>query len=267
MLTQKLNTLSVVTKLSLAPSIELRSGQYLLRFARNVMDLDAALKLRFEVFNLELGEGLQASFLTGRDSDEFDAQCHHLIVEEEETGNVIGTYRIQTSEMAAAGNGFYSAGEFNLSGLPHDVVLNSIELGRACIAPAHRHSNVLLLLWKGIAAYLAQQRKRYLFGCCSITSQSPADAREITRQLKFGGHFHEGFLVAPQPEFACETEVEELPEFSTAKIPKLFRTYLRLGAKVCGAPALDRAFKTIDYFVLLDCRDLNSAAMQMLFGV
>lgn len=266
MFRQTLDTLTSSPGFFSAPAIELRSGRYLLRFARNAMDLDAALKLRFEVFNLELGEGLQSSFRTGRDRDEFDAQCHHLLVEEEETGNVIGTYRLQTSEMAIAGNGFYSAGEFDLASLPNDVVLNALELGRACIAPAHRHTNVLLLLWKGIAAYLAAQRKRYVFGCCSLTSQSPADAREITRQLKLGGHLHQEFFVTPQLGFACESEAGELPEISTAKISKLFRTYLRLGAKVCGAPALDRAFKTIDYFVLLDCHDLNPAATQMLFG-
>jgi putative hemolysin len=71
-----------------APKIELREGRYLLRCAQDARDLDAVLKLRFEVFNLELGEGLQSSFRTGRDRDEFDAQCHHLIVEDTETGNV-----------------------------------------------------------------------------------------------------------------------------------------------------------------------------------
>lgn len=248
-----------------APRLEVREGRYLLRFALNATDLDAVLKLRFEVFNLELGEGLQSSFCTGRDQDAFDLQCHHLIVEDLEAGNVIGTYRLQTNEMAAAGNGFYSAGEFDLSPLPYDVILNALELGRACIAPAHRHTNVLYLLWRGLAAYAMQTRKRYLFGCCSLTSQDAREGWAIYQQLQLGNHVHPSLFVASQPGFACEAATEEGLPLLEAKIPKLFRTYLRFGAKVCSPPTIDRAFKTIDYFVIMDCHQLSPAAYQMFF--
>ncbi len=88
------------------PQKEIHEGRYCARFARTREELFAALKLRFEVFNLELGEGLQASFLTGRDMDEFDEQCHHLIVvDTENQDRVVGTYRMQTGEMARAGRG------------------------------------------------------------------------------------------------------------------------------------------------------------------
>jgi putative hemolysin len=50
-----------------------------------------------------------------------------------------------------------------------------------------------------------------------------------------------------------------------AKIPKLFRSYLRFGAKVCSPPTIDRQFKTIDYLVLMDCHQLSPAAYQMFF--
>ncbi|HEX4947305.1 MAG TPA: GNAT family N-acyltransferase [Blastocatellia bacterium] len=263
-----IETLNLLTKptpyQSRAPKLELREGRYALRFAQTAMDLDAVLKLRFEVFNLELGEGLQSSFLTGRDRDEFDAQCHHLMVEDTEAGNVVGTYRLQTNEMAAAGNGFYSAGEFDLSHLPDDVVLNSIELGRACIAPAHRHTSVLFLLWRGIAAYTLQQRKRYLFGCCSLTSQNPLEGWEVMNQLQLGGHVHANWLVLPQLGFECDIEDDD-ELLVEAKIPKLFRSYLRFGARVCSPPTMDRQFKTIDYFVILDCHQLSSTAYQMFF--
>jgi putative hemolysin len=262
-LTERLNLLMTTASPTHAAPLELREGRYLLRFANSAMDLDAVLKLRFEVFNLELGEGLQSSFRTQRDRDEFDAQCHHLMVEDTEDGNVIGTYRIQTNEMAAAGNGFYSAGEFDLSHLPNDVVLNSMELGRACIAPAHRHTSVLYLMWRGIAAYTMQARKRYLFGCCSLTSQDAREGWEVRNQLQRGGHVHPELRVLPQAGFACETEDDAL--LIEAKIPKLFRAYLRFGAKVCSPPTIDRQFKTIDYFVLMDCYQLSPAAYQMFF--
>lgn len=265
MLIESLNLLTTTSSQADVPSLELREGRYLLRFARTALDLDAVLKLRFEVFNLELGEGLSSSFRTQRDRDEFDAQCHHLMVEDTEAGNVVGTYRLQTNEMAAAGNGFYSAGEFDLMHLPNDVALNSIELGRACIASVHRHSSVLFLMWRGIAAYTLQQRKRYLFGCCSLTSQNAREGWDVMKQLQLGGHVHQEWGVLPQLGFVCDSEAADA-FCGEARIPKLFRSYLRFGAKVCSPPTMDRQFKTIDYFVLLDCHQLSPAAYQMFFS-
>jgi putative hemolysin len=259
----------ITDKLTTAPApprVEVSEGRYRLRFARTHADLDAVLRLRFEVFNLELGEGLESSFKTGRDRDEFDEQCHHLMVEERGTGRVVGTYRLQTGEMAAAGRGFYSAGEFDLSSLPGEVALNAVELGRACIAKEHRQTSVLYLLWKGLAAYVAHERKRYLFGCCSLTSRDAREGWAVTKLLSAGGHFHRDFFVPPRPGFECDLEVNAGGELPEAKIPRLFRNYLRFGAKVCGPPAIDRAFGTIDYFVLLDVSELDEFSRRMLFG-
>lgn len=48
----------------------------------------------------------------------------------------------------------YTSDEFDLSGLPDELLNESIELGRACIAKEHRNSRVLYLLWKGIAEFM-----------------------------------------------------------------------------------------------------------------
>ena len=114
--------------------VETSSGKYVVTLAHTPQEIDAALKLRFEVFNLELGEGLDSSFRTGRDRDQFDATCHHLIAADKTNGKVFGTYRLRTIEMAAHAEGFYSAGEFDLNCLPKGLLDQSVELGRACIA-------------------------------------------------------------------------------------------------------------------------------------
>ena len=113
------------------PPGELAEGAYAVRYAASVEELDAILRLRFDVFNIELQEGLAESFVTGRDQDEFDAQCHHLLVEHRPSGRIIGTYRIQTAAMARAARGFYTGTEFDLSRLPGDIVSQSVEVGRA----------------------------------------------------------------------------------------------------------------------------------------
>ena len=234
------------------PSRELHEGRYLVRFARTTEELDAVLRLRFEVFNLELGEGLAESYDSGRDLDKFDPVCHHLIVVDTSDGEVVGCYRLQTSEMAAENFGFYSDIEFNLMSLPEQIKTESVELGRACVALAHRSTQVLFLLWKGLALYVATNRKRYLFGCSSLTSQDPREGKALMDLLGRKGHMHPKLAVAPRQSFRCfHTNFEGDPQVQV-KLPQLFRIYLRHGAKVVGLPAIDREFKTIDFLVLFD---------------
>jgi putative hemolysin len=235
------------------PELEIREGRYAVRFARTPEEIDEVLRLRFEIFNLELGEGLDASHITGRDEDEFDARCHHLIVVEKQTGKIVGTYRLQTLEMTGKASAFYCAGEFDLENLPPQVLTESLEIGRACIAREHRNTRVLFLLWKGLAAYARKQRKRYLFGCCSLTSQNSADGIKAEHLLRSENHFHPNFYTPPNPEYICPTESFTNSNNEAAfELPKLFRTYLRFGAKVCSSAAIDREFKTIDFFVIFD---------------
>ena len=247
------------------PTPAVEDGRYRLRFARDAGDLDAVLRLRFEVFNLELGEGLDTSYETGRDEDEFDATCHHLMVIDTASDRLVGTYRMQTSEMAARYRGFYSAQEFRIDQLPDEVVRNSLEIGRACVAASHRNTQTLYFLWRGLALYVATNRKRYLFGCSSLTSQDPMEGLAVMRLLERRGHVHPTLRLEPQPEFRCYDEALELDASVEPKLPTLFRIYLPHGAKVCGPPALDRRFKTIDYLVIFDVDAMDPRMFETYF--
>ena len=77
--------------------------RYSLRFAGTREEVEAALRLRFEVFNLELCEGFAESFFTGLDEDEFDRVCEHLIVLDEAGGKVVGIHRLQIKQMEKSG--------------------------------------------------------------------------------------------------------------------------------------------------------------------
>jgi len=249
----------------LIPPFEIKEARYAVRLARTPDEVDAALRLRFEVFNVELGEGLDASFITGRDEDKFDANCHHLIVLEIESNAVVGTYRLQTLEMAGITSNFYCAGEFELENLPPSVLAQSLEIGRACIAREHRNTRVLFLLWKGLTAYAREMHKRYLFGCCSLTSQNPVDGLKAERLLQRENHFHSDFYLFPRANYDCRAENfsadYNIPE--NFELPKLFRTYLRFGANVCSQPAIDRDFKTIDFFVIFDLAAMDEKYRRM----
>ncbi|MGB8330800.1 MAG: GNAT family N-acyltransferase [Polyangiales bacterium] len=242
--------------------MHLRSGAYQVRFARDCADVEAAQRLRFQVFNLELGEGLQASYSTGRDEDQYDQRCHHLLVEHEVTGRVVGTYRLMTKQMAGSA-GFYSEAEFHLEKLPPWYLEEGVELGRACVASDHRTGRVIYLLWKGIAQYLVYNRLRYLFGCCSLPATDPGVGLKLHLQLARQGRVLDGFVSKATASCSCRAGSlvdREVP------IPPLFNMYLDMGAKVCSEPAIDREFGVIDFLVILDVERLDERTRKRLFG-
>ena len=246
-----------------ALAFDLVEGDYRVRLAGDAQDLERALRLRFEVFNRELGEGLEEAWETGIDEDRFDRTCHHLLLEDRATGELVGTYRMQTVEMAVGGEGLYCAQEFDFSTVPPDVLTRSVELGRACITRGHRNGTALFALWRGLAAYLDRSGKRYFFGCCSLTSQDPKEGVAVLRRLEHEGRMWPGFTVHPRPSHACRVpEGSELPE---VPLPRLFKTYLRYGALACGPPAIDREFGTIDFLVLFDSKRLPRRLFALFF--
>lgn len=224
-----------------------RTAAYRCRLAAPGADLRAAQALRFEVFNLELDEGLVDSYDSGLDADPYDAVCDHLIVEDGTTGAVIGTYRLQTGTRAASALGYYSEREFDFA--PFEPMrAQTVELGRACIHRDHRHFAVLNLLWTGIADYARAHGARYLVGCSSLTSQDEAEGAAAYAAL--ATHLAPpAWRTQPTPAFACAlAPLAAKPP----KIPRLLGAYLALGAAVCGPPAIDREFRTIDFLTWYD---------------
>ena len=232
--------------------------QYVVSLARSDDEVRRAQALRFEVFNLELNEGLQDSFETGLDADRFDPVCDHLLVKEMSSGRVVGTYRLQTGTNAAAYHGYYCEQEFEFSRFER-ARSEIVELGRACVQREHRNLVVLGLLWKGIADYARAHRGRYLLGCSSLTSQDPAVGASAYNEMYRRYLAPAEWRTRARPAYDCPLD-HLAPE--PPKLPKLLRAYLGIGAKICGPPALDRAFKTIDFLTLLDLQSLHPMVRQ-----
>jgi putative hemolysin len=259
------------------PRIHAEVGRYRVRLAHTAEDREAACRLRFKVFNIELGEGLESSYQTGLDTDQFDRVCEHLLVEDkledDPAKRIVGTYRMQSGDNAARNLGYYSEQEFNF--VPYEPLRGGIlELGRASIDREHRTPEVLTLLWRGIAQYATDMGLRYLIGCSSINSKDPAEGWQMYRQL-------EHYLVPPEFEtvptaaYACsheQTDIATLPSAiecaapksaeaaAQVKVPKLLKTYLAIGCRIGGPPAWDREFGTIDFLTFLDLKLVSSSA-------
>jgi len=263
-----------------APRVQAEVGRYRLRLAETAEDRDAACRLRFKVFNIELGEGLESSYETGLDKDQFDPVCEHLLVEDKLGRRIVGTYRMQSGITAACNLGYYSEQEFSFA--PYEPLRAGIlELGRASIDREHRTPEVLTLLWRGIAQYANDMGLRYLIGCSSLNSNDPAEGWQMYHQLE---HFRvpPEFHTIPTAAYACPTQQQgepaqpspchldrsmpgapdasAQPALAPVKVPKLLKTYLAIGARIAAPPAWDREFHTIDFLTLLDLQLLSSSA-------
>jgi putative hemolysin len=230
-----------------------RHRDYVVRLATSEKDRRLAYRLRFEVFNLELNEGLDSAYETGEDVDPFDAVCDHLIVEHLATGKLVGTYRLQSGKTAALNLGYYSEQEFDFAPFEH-IRDEVIELGRACVHKDFRSYDVINLLWHGISKYAHEIGTRYLIGCSSLTSQDAfegwATYHRLLRHLA-----PQELRTLPNAGFRLPSIEQELPD-ELPDAPKLLRMYLMVGAYICGEPAIDRDFKTIDFLTLLDLEQL-----------
>lgn len=235
-------------------------GRYEARLSKNAAETAMALRLRFEVFSVELGGTTAETDDNSLEFDAYDFKCRHLIVFDRQTGAVVGTYRLNTMETARSVNGFYSASEFTLESLPLEILRNGIEIGRACVAKEHRNTKVLFLLWKALLSYSQFCDKRYFFGCCSIFSRDAEVGSRAYAQLLRSGNVDDSICVKPR-----RNAVRIADDAGTADIelPPLFNMYLRLGAKVCSVPMIDSDFGTIDLFVVFDTIRLNEKYRRM----
>lgn len=220
--------------------------------AQSSQDLEECQRLRYNVFNLELGEGLSTSDRSGLDIDPFDSFCDHLMVRDLETCKLVGTYRLQTGEVARRNLGYYGNQLFDFSA--YDSIRREVlELGRACVHIDYRNIMVLHALWKGIAVYATRQDSRYLLGCSSISSQDENVGVAMYDALKEKYLVHPSLRTTPQPGHECQSNGAPL---EPGRPPRLFRAYLEISGRICGPPAIDREFKTIDFLTLVDLANL-----------
>ncbi|SDF74680.1 Putative hemolysin [Blastococcus aurantiacus] len=247
----------MTTALSLSPLLP----RYRTALATTGAEVEAAQRLRYDVFVRECGARLlDPRAAAGLDADEWDEHCDHVLVHDDTTGAVVGTYRLLPPERAAGLGRGYSDGEFDLSAhaaLRPDLV----EAGRSCVHPDHRTGAVVSLLWAGVTRYVLGGGYRYLGGCASIPlADGGATAAGVWDEVRERHLVPEALRVVPHVPFDTATPARP----ARLEMPPLLRAYLRIGAHVCGPPALDADFGTADLYVLLRMADVAPRLLRRL---
>ena len=218
--------------------------------ARSGADVEDALRLRFKVFAEELGARIDSE--DGLDRDSFDDWCDHLIVRDDDSLRVIGTYRILPPHRARHLGRLYSESEFDLSRLAH-LRESMVEIGRSCVHRDYRQGPAIMLLWAGLAQYMRGNGYRHMVGCASAPlADGGAQAAALRDSLQ--AHLADPeYRVFPRVPFPHE----RFERAAQCEMPPLIRGYMRLGAQICGEPAWDPDFNTADFLVWLSLERLN----------
>ncbi len=237
-------------------------------WARHLDDVRAAQRLRHQVFVGEMGAqptpviGAPA----GHDIDLFDEFCEHLIVRtvpgNDEPGEVVGTYRVLTPSAARRAGSFYSDTEFDLTRL-RPLRERMVELGRSCVHPEHRSGTVILALWGALAQFMEQNAMETVIGCASISMRDGGHcAASLWANLRETHLAPVEWQVRPR----VALPVDDLNQSLEVEAPALIKGYLRMGAKVLGAPAWDPEFNTADLPMLTRVADIPARYKRHFLG-
>lgn len=220
--------------------------------AHDQAEIREAQRLRYKVFAEEMGAQL-TSRASGIDQDEFDTVCDHLIVRDNHSGEVVGTYRILPPERAARIGGYYSEQEFDFTRLAY-LRSGMVEIGRSCVHSDYRGGAVITLLWSGLADYLRLRDYDYLIGCASVSMRDGGNmAASLYRKLKDEVLSPVEWRVFPRSALP----LDRLRDDMTVLTPPLIKAYLRVGAYICGEPAWDAEFNCADFMMLLSVKEMN----------
>lgn len=260
MLSARTNT-SVTSSQVLVQTPQASPSRYSLLLTTDSDEVRAAQRLRHRVFAGELGATLHSPE-PDLDIDRFDAFCDHIVVREDVSGEIVGTYRMLPPDRARAVGSLYAEGEFVIDALT-PLRSQLVETGRSCVHPDHRDGAVVGLVWAGIARYMLLTGNRWLAGCASVPlADGGATAAGVWDQVQ-ARH------LAPQPYHVqphLPWDPTGIARPRKVALPPLLRGYVRLGAWVCGAPAFDADFDCADFFVLLGLDHIDQRYLRFFLG-
>lgn len=226
-------------------SLTVSPSQFSAQITQDPALVREAQHLRYKVFSEEMGAHV-GNKNDEIDEDIYDAFCDHLIIRDQASSRVVGTYRILPPH-AAKHLGFYADTEFFTTRL-NPLKPNLVEFGRSCVHPDFRTGPVIMQLWAALAQYMISNGYDTVIGCASVG-------------MRDGGHQAASLFNRLKNDYMAPAEYQVFPRnplplarlCNTLEVeaPALINGYLRLGATICGDPGWDPDFNTADFFMML----------------
>lgn len=226
----------------------LARGRYRARFATTAEDLAAAQRLRHACFH----------GTDGVDADDFDALCHHVLVEESRGGRLVCTFRLLPLSGGAEIQRSYAAQFYELEALG-SFRGPMVEMGRFCIHGEARDADVLRVAWGAMTRFVDEHGVEMLFGCSSFRG-TEGEAYLDTFDMLAARHLAPPRWLprvkAPNVFRFAERLRRTDPDRKTAmlRMPPLLKTYLAMGGWVSDHAVVDADMNTLHVFTGLEIR-------------
>ena len=226
-----------------------------------------------------------------RDLDRFDAFYLHLLIWNEEAGEVVGAYRLgPTDEILPRYGlrGLYTSTLFKFRQPLMQHLAPALELGRSFVRPEYQRGYLpLLLLWKGVCHFVSQNpRYRHLFGPVSISNEYQPVSRhliqrhfpraprtpELARWVSPRHPLRAGWgarMPALPAELAgdVQTLADLIEDIENGRgLPVLLRQYLKLGGEVLSFNVDPDFNAALDALIVVDLVRADATAIGRYMG-
>ena len=228
-----------------------------------------------------------------RDLDRFDEYYSHVLLWHKAKQELVGAYRAgNTVEIIKDHgiSGLYTSTLFRYEAELFDKIGPAMELGRSFVRPEYqRQFGSLLLLWKGIARYVALHANTpVLFGAVSISNNYSKASREMIYRFCEARNREDDLarLISPRHPFRpallrpwdcramCRAlrDVEALAQPVTdvetdgKGLPVLLRQYAKVGGKLLAFNVDSKFSNVLDGLVLVDLRRSDPAVLDRYMG-
>ncbi len=232
------------------------------------------------------GEGTGKSI----DLDTFDLHYLHLIIWNQSQREIAGAYRLAGTDTVRGKfgiRGLYTGTLFKYGDEFLDCMGPALELGRSFVRIEYQKGFApLLLLWKGIGKFVAQNPQyKVLFGPVSISNQYQSTSRRL--MVSFLERYVSlkewaGLVSSRNPFRSRDTQHRALPEaaldlddLSAAVsdlepgqpgLPVLLRQYLRLGGKLLGFNVDPQFANALDGLIVVDLTKTEPKLLERYLG-
>ena len=234
-----------------------------------------------EITFRDVGEGTNKEI----DLDQFDKDYHHLLLWDREAKLLAGAYRMGLGNEIYKKNGihgFYIQTLFRIEPELHQMMSNTIEMGRAFIIGEYQQKPMpLFLLWKGIVhVTLRYPEYKYLMGGVSISNKFSDFSKSLMIEF-MKSHYYDPYIaqyIQPKKEFKVQLKdadkdfvfdstkadmqkfdkvIDEI-EPGALRIPVLIKKYVKQNARLVAFnvdPKFNNAVDGLMYIKVADIPD------------
>ena len=265
--------------------LESKNYEVFLAEAKQIPNLLHEIGRLREITFRDVGEGTNKSI----DLDKYDKYYHHLILWDREANCLAGAYRMGLGKEIYKKygiNGFYVQTLFRIEPELHQMMSNTIEMGRAFIIGEYQQKPMpLFLLWKGIVhVTLRYPEHKYLMGGVSISNQFSDFSKSLMIEF-MKSHYYDPYIaqyIQPKKEFkvklkdgdkdfvfdATKADMQKFDKIideiepGVLRIPVLIKKYVKQNARLVAFNVDPKFNNAVDGLMYIKVSDIPESTVK-----